>query len=321
MVKVNFKKLGINNFSVKNHYLTIVRRFVQITAFLLINYYIIEWIFSINTYGLKGFASYFPILQTPRSGLSDEAGILEIIFFQGVNGIFPFLLIGIFIIMILLSNRGFCGWICPIGTIQDALSAIPVKKKKFKASTHKSLLKIKFFIITIIIIIVLPLGISINNNTTFYLDYKTNVSLLADKPIGFFSLSEFMFSSFPNVITEIWTSGGLGPLFTNPWIFIFFMLYIIIIILSVFYPRFYCRYFCPVGAFCSMISEQSFLKISRSPVKCVGRYECGVCEKVCPKQIRILDEPFEFFSGNGECNLCVKCMEKCPYNAIQINFG
>ncbi|MBY9007761.1 MAG: 4Fe-4S binding protein [Candidatus Lokiarchaeota archaeon] len=311
----------MKSLSIKNHYITLIRRIVQITAFLLLNYYIIQWIFSINIYSLKGYASYFPILQTPRSVISNESGILELIFFQGVNGIFPFLLIGIFILTILFANRSFCGWICPMGTIQDALAIIPVKRKKFKEKTHQSLLKFKFLIAVLIIVIVLPLGLSIGSNVLFYNNYKANISLVADKPIGFFSLSEFIFVSFPELMIDIWANGNLTPLFSNPWIFISFMVYIFIIILSVYYPRFYCRYFCPVGAFCGMISGQSFLKISRSPVKCVGRYECGICEKVCPKQIRILDEPFEFFSGNGECNVCLKCMEKCPYGAIKFNFG
>ena len=85
MVNVNLKNLKI-----KNHYITIIRRIVQISAFLLINYTIIQLIFSINTFSLNGFASYFPILQTPRSAISNETGILEMIFFQGINGYFPF---------------------------------------------------------------------------------------------------------------------------------------------------------------------------------------------------------------------------------------
>jgi ferredoxin len=73
-----------------------------------------------------------------------------------------------------------------------------------------------------------------------------------------------------------------------------------------------------------LFSRFSFLKFKRNPVKCVGRRECGECESVCPLQIRILDEPFEGFTGNGECNLCGKCKEVCnklPYDAINLKFG
>ncbi len=313
--------LSLKNFKIKDHYITIIRRIVQITAFLLINYIIIQQIFLINFTSLEGYASFLPILQTPRSGLSNETGIVELIFFHIVQGTFPFLLIGIFILIILFANRSFCGWICPIGTIQDLLTALPIKTKRFKDKTHKSLLKLKFFIVILIILVVVPLGITIGSNIQFYNNYKENIVYIAEEPIGFFSLSEYLFVTFPNMAQSIWESGGLDPLFSSFWMGMSFLFYLIIIILSLWYPRFYCRYLCPVGAVCGTISDHSFLKISRSPVKCVGRQECGICEKVCPKQIRILDEPFEFFSGEGECNLCLKCMEKCPYKAIMLNFG
>jgi len=89
----------------------------------------------------------------------------------------------------------------------------------------------------------------------------------------------------------------------------------------VWYPRIYCRYICPFAAVSSAITDYAFLKLSRNPVKCVGRSECGICEDICPKQIRILDEPFEFFTGKGECNFCLECKEKCPHDAILIKFG
>ena len=111
------------------------------------------------------------------------------------------------------------------------------------------------------------------------------------------------------------------PIFANPLVFVISVFYIAILVLSVWYSRLYCRYFCPFAALSSVISEYSFLKLSRSPVKCVGRAECGVCERVCPKQIRILDEPFDFITGKGECNFCLECKEKCPYDAILIKFG
>ena len=77
---------------------------------------------------------------------------------------------------------------------------------------------------------------------------------------------------------------------------------------------------CPFGAIAAAVSDYSFLKLTRSPVRCVGK-ACGICERVCPKQVRMLDEPYESFTGNGECNLCLRCKERCPHNAIGIRFG
>lgn len=298
-----------------------MRRIAQVVAFFLVNYLILEAIFSINLLSLNSFIKVLPILNAPNNPLSNGAGILEYIFFIITDGIFPLFLIAVLILVLLFTNRVFCGWICPIGTFQDACAAIPTRKRKVKTSTHKSLLKIKYVLVILIIIIIIPLGVTKVSNITFYSDYKANLGILGENPMGYFSLSEFIFVFFPNLIGDMISTGSFQPLFSNFLVVFTFFFYIILIILSVWYPRVYCRYICPFGAVASAMGEYSFLKLSRNPVKCVGRTECGVCEKVCPKQIRILDEPFEFFTGKGECNFCLKCKDLCPYDAINIKFG
>ncbi len=303
-----------------NKPITLLRRIVQIIFFLLINYVIIELIFAINLLSLNGLIKILPILNSPRNPISNGAGILEYIFFIISEGAFPLFLIGVLIFIFLFTNRFFCGWICPIGTIQDACAAIPSNKKKIKPKTHNSLLKIKYVFIILIVIIVLPLGITKTANFDFYLDYRNNLGDFGEKPMGYFSMSEYIFYFFPKIIQDIFVSGSIAPLFPNFLVFFLFVFYLALIILSVWYPRVYCRYFCPFGAIASAVSEYSFLKLSRSPVRCVGRTECGICEKVCPKQIRVLDEPFEFFTGKGECNICLKCLEACPFSALDLKF-
>ena len=301
--------------------ITIFRRIVQIFAFILINYVILELIFSINLIGLEGLLKVLPILNSPRNPLSNGAGMLEYIFFSITEGIIPIFLIGILILIIIFTNRFFCGWICPIGTIQDACAAIPTKKKTIKPSTHKSLLKIKYAIVIFLVIILIPLGITATTSVSFYIDYRANLGDLGNKPLSYFSLAEYIFVFFPNMIGEIFQTSSLGPIFSNLLVFFISIFYLILIIASVWYPRVYCKYICPFAAVSSAISEYSFLKLSRSPVRCVGRTDCGICERECPKQIRILDEPFEFFTGKGECNYCLKCKERCPYSAIDVKFG
>ena len=303
--------------NLKQHSITLVRRVIQITTFFLINYVILETIFGINLNAFEGLVKVLPILNSPRNPLSTGAGILEYIFYSIGQGFFPIMLIGIFMLVILFTNRSFCGWVCPIGTIQDACAAIPVKKRALKTSTHKLFLKIKYVFIIILILLIVPLGITKTANQLFYVDFKEQLGAFGDKPIGYFSMSEFIFYYFIQFMIN-WTNfialGNWGAI-------IIFVFYFLILVLSIWYPRIYCRYFCPFAALSSVVSDYSFLKLSRNPVKCVGRTECGICEKVCPKQIRILDEPFEFYTGNGECNFCLKCKEQCPYEAILIKFG
>lgn len=314
MISLRFKRLKI-----RANLITITRRIIQIFAFILINYVIIEIIFPINLLSLEGIIKVLPILNSPRNPLSNGAGMLEYIFFSMAEGVFPLFLIAVLILILLFSNRFFCGWICPIGAIQDVCAAIPSKKKKVKLKTHKTLLNIKYVFIIIITLIIFPLGITKNANVLFYLDFKTQIGVFAQRPIGFFSLSEFIFVFLPDIFQNVFLPVKFDALELGGYIIIGF--YTLIIVLSVWYPRIYCRYICPFAAVSSVITDYSFLKLSRNPVKCVGRSECGICEDICPKQIRILDEPFEFFTGKGECNFCLKCKEKCPHDAILIKFG
>ena len=313
--------MKLKDLKIKKHLITIFRRIIQIVAFLIINYVILELIFNINLRGIEGVLKVLPILNSPRNPLSNGTGILEIIFYLFTDGVIPFFLIGILILIILFTNRFFCGWICPVGSIQDACAAIPTKKKTLKISTHKSLLKIKYIFVIFLIIIVVPLSITALVNIPFYIEFRDSLGQLGTKPLSYFSLSEYLFVFLPNLIRQIIETRSLAPIFYNLIVFFISIFYLTLIVLSVWYPRIYCRYFCPFAAVSSLISEYSFLKLSRSPVKCVGRTECGLCEKACPKQIRILDEEFEFFTGNGECNFCLKCKEVCPYKAIDVKFG
>jgi polyferredoxin len=314
VISLRFKRLKIRENSI-----IITRRIIQILAFLIVNYLILEILLPINLLSLEGLTKILPILNSPRNPLSKGGGILEYIFFSMAEGVFPFFLIAVLLLIILLSNRFFCGWICPIGSIQDVCAAIPTKKRKIKIQTHKTLLNIKYALIIITIIIIFPLGITKNANILFYIDFKTQLGLFAQQPIGFFSLSEFIFVYFPYLVQNIFLPVQFGALEFGGYVILIF--YSFILVLSVWYPRIYCRYICPFAAISSAISEYSFLKLARNPVKCVGRSDCGICEEVCPKQIRILDEPFDFFTGRGECNFCLECKEKCPYDAVNIKFG
>ena len=313
---MRFKRLKVRENSIK-----ISRRLIQIFAFLIVNYFILEAFLPINLISLEGIVKVLPIQNSPRNPLSNGGGILEYIFLSMAEGYFPifFFLLGVLLLVLLFTNRVFCGWICPIGAIQDLTAAIPTKKRKFKLSRHKSLLNIKYILVIITIIIIFPLGITKNANILFYIDFKTQLGAFAEQPIGFFSLSEFIFVFFPHLIQNVFLPVQFGALEFGGYVILIF--YSLLIILSFWYPRIYCRYICPFAAVSSAITEFSFLKLARNPVRCVGRSECGICENVCPKQIRILDESFDFFTGKGECNFCLECKEKCPHEAILIKFG
>lgn len=264
----------------------------------------------------------FPFIQTPRDNLSSGTGILEYILFSFIKGSFPFLLLGFLIVLLLLTNKFFCGWICPVGFIQDILLFFQEKSRRMSIEMDINLKKIKFWIVGILAIIAVSLGLVKFYDYILYVEFEIAMSSFIQGPIAGFSLSEFLFFTIPNSVTSVLETMSFDVLFEGGfWVIFGFFFYIIVIAVSVYYPRFYCRTLCPYGAVSALISRFSFLKFSRNPVKCPGRRECGDCETACPLQIRILDEPFEGYTGNGECNLCGVCKEVCPHDAVKLKFG
>lgn len=303
-------------------YYTLIRFSIQIISFIIINYIILELIFQTDLdFYFEGLVKVLPVQNSPRNSLSNGAGFVEFIIYMISQSVFPFLILGLLILISLLFSRSFCGFLCPIGTIQDVMALASKKTRQFSPSTHKYLVNLKYLILVILFGVAMTLGFAKLIDPAFYFDYRYNLGSFPDKPLGYFSLSEYLFVFFPTVIQDIFTSGNLNSIFVDFATFFLFFFYLVVIIISFYYPRVYCRYICPYGALSAVFSEYSFLKISRNPATCSGRKECGICEKVCPMQIRILDEKFEGFTGRGECIICLKCIEKCPYNALKLKFG
>jgi ferredoxin len=159
--------------------------------------------------------------------------------------LWAFLLIRILIFLglTLVFGRIFCGYVCPLGAMQELASMIRFKPKldyNRKYWKKKSYLRWGFFAAYAIFSLVWGL------QTTLFMN-----------PINGFLI--------------FWT-----PL--NLMIFIAFLIFLLTIFISIFIYRPYCRFFCPFGALAALFGRFSPLKIRRT-AQCT---ECGICEKICP---------------------------------------
>jgi len=304
--------------------IAISRKVIQVISFFLINYAALELIFQADFSIIQNIFKVLPFLHSAQSSWTAGAGLLEYSFFTISQGQVPFFFIGVIGLLGLFGGKIFCGWVCPTGFIQDLLYGLGGENKRFSLQVDKALKKVKKFILIVMIILIIPLAyFKMNNQITQTLDYQDVLGALADNTLAPISLSEFLFVTFPGVIQSIIENVNLQALFSEgkAWSTILFIIYIIILVVTVFYPRAYCKYMCPYSSVVSYSAKYSLVKLQRMPTRCPGRKECGICEKVCPMQIRILDEDFSGFTGNGECTLCLDCLEKCPHDAIKFKFG
>lgn len=82
----------------------------------------------------------------------------------------------------------------------------------------------------------------------------------------------------------------------------------VIFVFSIFNKNYWCRYFCPYGAMVGIIGWASSLRIVRDKEKCI---DCGKCTKACPVYI-VVEKKKNVY--NLECLACYDCVNVCPVN-------
>lgn len=194
------------------------------------------------------------------------------------------MLISIFII-IFFFQRAFCGYICPLGFLQELFGKLGriIFKKKFVVNP-----KIDFYLRFIKYLILI---------FTVYFSFK--LSNLIIRPFD------------PWVAYHHITSGELFISFSFGSIVL-----LISLLGSMLFDRFFCKYLCPLGAFISLFNRISIFKINRNASTCI---KCHKCNNVCPMNINVEDSST---LNNPECINCSECVNVCPVkNTLNISIA
>ncbi|MBN9661030.1 MAG: 4Fe-4S binding protein [Acidobacteria bacterium] len=183
------------------------------------------------------------------------------------------ILMGAVLILTLVLSRGFCGWICPFGSLQEWLGMIGrrIFGKRYNptAPWEKRLRALKYVILALIVFFTWRLG------TLVFRPY--------DPFLAFFHLGNG-FREMPYAYAAL---GGvlLGSLKVD---------------------RFFCKYACPLGAVIGLIGKVGLTRIARTDDGCKG---CNVCQKSCFAHIEFLSTNK---INDAECNHCLECVTSCP---------
>lgn len=204
-------------------------------------------------------------------------------FIQALPSLLEFVTVTIFTI---ISGRFFCGWLCAFGTYSDLIYLMSKKifKTRFRMNEKiDSYLKYaKYIILLAIILVSCILGSTIFRSAS---------------PWDAFA----QITDFPDILKSLPVGLLLLLLITAGMFFV---------------ERFFCRYLCPLGAFFTLISKVSFLKIKKPSGKCGI---CRVCTNNCSMGLRLYKT--ENVRG-GDCINCLKCIDACPRKNTCVNtFG
>lgn len=169
----------------------------------------------------------------------------------------------------------FCGWICPLGTVQEWLGKLGRKIfGKFYNRVPKKIDRIlkfgKYAMLAFVIV-----------------QTARTATLVFEAIDPFYNLF--------NIWTdEIALTGYIVVAAT--------------LAASLFVERPFCRYACPLGAVNGLFNSVSLTTIKRDAKTCIN---CGRCDSACPVGINVSKK----FSVKGhECTRCMKCVDSCPVN-------
>jgi ferredoxin-type protein NapH len=240
-------------------------------------------LFALNAAFLGGQAKAVcvPVMNCHACAFSLFACPVGVIVSYAGYGMIPFLLLGTILLITVLFGRLLCGWVCPMGFLQDLLHKIPGRKISLPDWTRT----IKYVLLGLTVIL-LP----------FLLGGETLWSFCRLCPVSAMQVTLPNLFAGSSVIT-IRTVLKLSVL-------------AFILLLAVTSKRSFCRVFCPVGAMVAPFNRFSFLTV-RPVSGCVG---CKKCDKMCPTECSPAPD---MIAGKApgldpECVTCHECRTRCP---------
>lgn len=204
----------------------------------------------------------------------------------------PAYVLGILLLFGLTLGRTICGFLCPLGLMQELLYKIPTPKIK-KSRVTRVLSWFKYVILAVFVLLI-PLWYALQS-------YPVPAFCKYICPAGTFEGAIGLLSNPVNADKF----SMLGILFTRK-----FIILLVITVLCVFIYRAFCRFLCPLGAIYGLFARAALIGVKVDPAGCT---DCGRCVSHCQMDIRSV--------GDHECIHCGQCIAVCPTQAISFKAG
>ena len=205
----------------------------------------------------------------------------------------PWYMLGILSLFGVILGRTICGWLCPMGLIQELLHKLPVPKIRKSVWTRRlSYLK---YVILAVFATAIPVWYGLKKNVPVpgFCKYICPAGTL-EGAVGLLQNK-----------TNATSFYQLNYLFTSKWVIM-----LAVALACAFCYRTFCRFICPLGAIYGFFNRFSVTGVRVDTDRCNG---CGLCVRSCQMDVKHV--------GDHECISCGKCMESCAQGAISLKAG
>jgi len=210
-------------------------------------------------------------------------------FFAGIRHNLSLFVTGFIIATGAVFGRFICGYVCPMGLVQDLTYRIKTPKRIVR---FRYLRYVKY-IVLLLFVVLFPM---------LFLHEFSNIG----EPwfCKYICPSGMLFGAIPLLATNDFLRSAIGILF-------FFKLSItaILLILSVFIYRPFCRVLCPLGAIYAMFNKIALVKMKCDKETCTS---CNKCAQACQIMLEPAKQP-----NSPECVRCGTCKSACKAKALR----
>ena len=176
----------------------------------------------------------------------------------------------------ILFGPVFCGWVCPLGTVQELFGKIGNKifGKRYNTFVPYKLDRVLRYLRYVVMALVL---------------YNTAIS------------AQLVFQTYDPYY-------ALFNMFTSDVAITAYLILAVVLVLSLVMERPFCKYACPYGALLGIFNLFRIFRIYRKKESCI---DCGRCDKSCPMNIKVSGKTA---IRNHQCISCLKCSSElaCP---------
>ena len=187
----------------------------------------------------------------------------------------------------MLWGRIFCGFVCPLGTLNHFISWLRMRNlnrvARSKLNQYHPAQRIKYYLLALFV-----------------------AAALAGQYLIFIDPIPLLQRTVTLVIVPWWQEARqyqqAAPMA---------LLLMTLLLSNLWRPRFFCRYLCPLGALLGLVSRLAWWRPRLSAKACIN---CGRCSANCQAAAEPQVNPMVH-----ECVQCLNCLELCPTSAISFN--
>jgi len=233
----------------------------------------------------------------------------------------------VIIVPTLFLGRFFCGWICPLGTLNHWFSSFKSEKKRgprrIESNRYQRWQTLKYYLLIAILVAALfgsgiagildPISLTVRSlgmSVLPGLNYALNAVL---DPLA---RSDWFVPRRAARAIHVLVQDSLLS-FKQPYFrqgFFLGLIFLTVLVANLRITRFWCRALCPLGGLLGLLSRWSILGLEKRPSQCE---DCNRCLLHCQGG----DDPIPGAPWRkAECHLCMNCVADCKEGGIAFRF-